>query len=51
MGKCFELPVDDTAHMHVQIHEDNVGALTLGNLEPHRMTLQSKHYTIKYHWF
>ena len=26
-------------------------ALTLGKLEPRRMTLRSKHYAIKYHWF
>ena len=37
--------------MHVRIHEDNVGALTLDNLEPRRMTLRSKQYAIKYHWF
>ena len=37
--------------MHVRIHEDNVGALTLGKLEPRRMTPRSKHYAVKYHWF
>ena len=37
--------------MHVRIHEDNVGALTLGKLEPWRMTPHSKHYAVKYHWF
>ena len=51
MGKYFGLPIDNTSHMHVWIHEDNVGALTLGNLEPRRITLRSKHYAIKYHWF
>ena len=40
-----------SSHLHVKIHEDNVGALTLGNLEPRRMTPRSKHYAIKYHWF
>jgi hypothetical protein len=30
--------------LHVKIHEDNVGALTLGLLELHRMTPCSKHY-------
>ena len=39
------------SNMHVRIHEDNVGALTLGKLEPRRMTLRSKHYAVKYHWF
>ena len=34
MGQCFGLPINDTCNMHIQIHEDNVGALTLGNLEP-----------------
>ena len=33
------------------IHEDKVGALTLGKLEPRRMTPHSKHYALKYHWF
>ncbi len=37
--------------MHVKIHEDNVGTLILGKNEPRSMTLQSKHYTVKYHWF
>jgi len=39
------------ANLHVRIHEDNVGALTLAGLEPRRMTLRSKHYAVKYHWF
>lgn len=33
------------------VHEDNAGALTLSQLEPGRMTPQSKHYAVKYHWF
>jgi hypothetical protein len=37
--------------MHVKIHEDNVGALVLGKLEPCHMTPRSKQYAIKYHWF
>jgi hypothetical protein len=37
--------------MHIKVHEDNVGALALGKLEPRRMTPRSKHYAIKYHWF
>ena len=39
------------AKLHIKIHEDNVGALTLARLEPARMTPRSKHYAIKYHWF
>jgi hypothetical protein len=38
-------------NMHVKIHKDNVGTLILGKLEPRRMTPQSKHYAVKYHWF
>jgi len=51
LGGCLGLKVSDTANLHVRIHEDNVGALTLGKLEPRCMTLCSKHYAIKYHWF
>jgi hypothetical protein len=39
------------ADLHIKIHEDNIGALALGKLEPRRMTPCSKHYVIKYHWF
>ena len=45
------IKISDTTNMHLRIHEDNVGALTLGKLEPRRMTLRTKHYAIKYHWF
>ncbi len=41
----------DTAHMYIKIHEDNIGTLILGQLEPRQMTLRSKHYAVKYHWF
>jgi hypothetical protein len=40
-----------TAQMHIKIHEDNVGALILSQLEPWHMTPQSKQYAVKYHWF
>lgn len=33
------------------IWEDNVGALTLANLEPGRVTPCSKFYAVKLHWF
>jgi hypothetical protein len=49
-GACG-LPVRKNTNLHVKVHEDNVGALTLGRLEPRRMTPRSKHYAIKYHWF
>ena len=47
----IDLESSPLTHLHVQVHEDNVGALSLGRLKPHRMTLCSKHYAIKYHWF
>ena len=51
LGGCLDIPVKDETNLHVRIHEDNVGALTLGKLEPRRMTLRSKHYAVRYHWF
>ena len=51
LGGCLGIPVRDSSNLHVRIHEDNVGALTLGKLEPRRMKLRSKHYAVKYHWF
>lgn len=33
------------------VWEDNVGALTLANLEPGRVTPRSKFYAVKMHWF
>ena len=33
------------------IWEDNVGALTLANMDLPRMTPRSKHIAVKYHWF
>ena len=48
LGEKLGLEVDDKT---VKIHEDNVGVLTLGKLEPRRMTPRSKHCAIKYHWF
>ena len=37
--------------MHVCIHEDNSGTLTLARLELPMMTPRSKHYAVNYHWF
>jgi hypothetical protein len=50
---CALLQVDMQAEiqMPIKIHKDNIGALTLGKLEPPGMTPRSKHYAIKYHWF
>jgi len=47
----FLLILPDETNMHITIHEDNVGTLILGQLEPRRMTPRSKHYAVKYHWF
>ncbi len=33
------------------VHEDNLGALRLAQMEPGRNTPRSKFYAIKYHWF
>jgi hypothetical protein len=41
----------DTAQTHIKIHEDIIGTLILGQLEPRQMTPRSKHYAVKYHWF
>ena len=53
---CAKFNLDEcnfnkNAKLHIKIHEDNVGALALGKLEPQRTTPRSKHYAIKYHWF
>ena len=43
---------DEVDTMHTIIWEDNVGALTLANLElPRLRTPRSKSFGVKYHWF
>ena len=37
--------------MHTTIWEDNVGAMTLANLELPQMTPRSKAIGVHYHWF
>ena len=39
------------ATLKSEVWEDNAGALLLAKLEPPRMTLRSKFYALKYHWF
>ena len=51
LSKAVGLDDSFISNLHVKIHEDNVGALTLAKLEVARMTPRSKHYAIKYHWF
>jgi hypothetical protein len=47
---ALEILLQKGVNLHVKIHEDNVGALTLGWLEPRQMTPHLKHYAVKYHW-
>jgi hypothetical protein len=51
LSKTVGLNDGFVVNLHIKIHEDNVGALTLAKMEPGRMTPRSKHYAIKYHWF
>jgi hypothetical protein len=51
LSQAVGLSHDFNSRLHIKIHEDNVGALTLAKLEPGQMTPRSKHYAIKYHWF
>ena len=46
---AFGLKLDSTS-MKVSIHEDNAGALVLGNTLPPGFTPRSKHYAIKTIW-
>ncbi len=46
----LSLHLNNVINMHVKIHEDNVRTL-LGKIEQRRMTPQSMHYAVKYHWF
>ena len=45
---AVQLPVQSKTLMRVTVWEDNVGALTLANLEPGRMMPRSKHQSISY---
>ena len=51
LSNALKITTQSETKMHIKIHENNVGALTLGELEPRRMTPRSKHYAVKYHWF
>ena len=51
LGGASGLPFKEKSRFHVRVHEDNVGALLLGQLESSRMTPRSKKYAVKYHWF
>jgi len=45
------LPNQKATKIRCKIMEDNRGDLTLANLEEGRVTPNSKHFAVKYHWF
>jgi hypothetical protein len=51
VAKGVGLPPERLTTFKTTIWEDNMGALTLGKLEPGRCTPRSKHYAVKIHWF
>ena len=51
VAHVLKIPSKDSSTLHCTIWEDNVGALTLAQLELPRMTPRSKHIAVKYHWF
>jgi hypothetical protein len=51
VGEIVGFGKEQMATIRTTVHEDNVGALTLANMEPGRSTPRSKHYAIKTHWF
>ena len=51
VGHSIGLDEERLTTFKTTVWEDNVGAMTLANLEPGRMTPRSKFYAVKYHWF
>ena len=51
VGKGVGMSEEQRTKFKTTFWEDNMGALTLANMEPGRMTPRSKFYAIKYHWF
>jgi hypothetical protein len=51
VGKIVGFTDVEVTTMKTTVWEDNVGALTLANLEPGCGTPRSKHYGTKMHWF
>ena len=45
------LKINEIINIHRTIWEHNAGCVCLANLELPRITPQSKHYAVKYHWF
>ena len=51
VGKGVGMSEEQRTKFKTTVWEDNMGALTLANMEPGQMTPRSKFYAIKYHWF
>ena len=51
VARGLGLDTDSTTKFRTTVWEDNVGALTLANLDPGQNTARSKHYESKVHWF
>ena len=51
IAKGLDLPEDCMSTFKTTVWEDNMGALTLANLEPGQNTARSKFYDVKVHWF
>jgi len=47
----FGLDESQLTSFKTTVWEHNTGALKRANSEPGRMTVRSKHYAVKYHWF
>ena len=48
---ALNLTLEQITSVETTAWEDNVGALTLANLEPGQTTPRTKHYAVKLHWF
>ena len=51
VGKGVGMSEEQRTKFKTTVWDNNMGALTLANMEPGRMTPRSKFYAIKYHWF
>lgn len=51
VAQAVGLPVEKESNLNTTTWEDNIGALTLAQLELPQTTLHSKHIAVKYHWF
>jgi len=51
VAKAVGIDEQVLASFRTTVHEDNMGCMTLANLEPGRITPRSKHYAIRTHWF